>query len=338
LIIITVLTIFLICSISIWIRALANFFENGGNMTRRSILAALLCAAVCLCLAFPAWALFALDVKNAKELMAEDHYNDAIRVLKRHIEKNPDDGEAYFQLGLCYLETDSILEADESFTEAAALAPDHNAELANIYKKLAYDHLQSNEIERAKIYYDRMVSYDPALMDTGFLKQLGYRYLRKAADSTGAIRELFKERAAELVGQELVDQIFPGPSETDVFIGEYTDADITEPDKDGGWIHTFDWAEMRTGKAIIIQGQIPPGGNQIYYYRGEEYDPPYLPTVDGGKTIPIKKRPATGPFAIWIQKGKNIKVTVRVVDEAPTPPRVDLIPVPQQLPETGEKQ
>jgi hypothetical protein len=155
--------------------------------------------------------------------------------------------------------------------------------------------------------------------------------LTKAAESTGSIRELFKERAAELVGQELVDRVFPGPSETDVFIGQYTEADIIEPDKDGGWIHTFDWAKMHTGKAIIIEGQIPPDGNQIYYFRGQEYEPPYLPTVDGKAIIPIKNRPEKGPFAIWIQKGKGIKATVRVVDEAPTPPRIDLIPVSPQV-------
>jgi hypothetical protein len=184
-----------------------------------------------------------------------------------------------------------------------------------------------------------MIGYNPTLFNAEFLKQLGYRYLYKAVESTGTVQELFKQRAAELVGQELVDQVFPGPSETDVFAEEYTDADIIKPDKDGGWIDTFDWADMRTGKTIIIEGHIPPGGSEIYYFRGEEYDPTYLPTVAGKMTIPIKDRPEKGPFAIWIQKGKNITATVRVVDEAPTPPRVDLIPpLLKQTPSAREKQ
>ncbi len=295
-------------------------------MTYRSILITIVCAAFCFGLASPGLALFKPEVEKAKELMAEDMYEDALKILKRHILKDPTDGDAYIQLGICYLNTDNVLEADESFKEAAKISSDHNEELAPIYQEMATYHLESKDLELAKIFYDQMVEYNPDLSDEIFLKNLGYLYLKKAADSTGNIQELFKERAAELIGQELVDQVFPGPSMAAIFKADYTDADITKPDKDGGWIYIFDWSDRREGKAIIIEGQIPPGGSEIYYFRGEEYEPSYLPTVKGKKTIPIKNRPLEGKFAIWIQKDKGITATVSIIDEAPTPPRADLIP------------
>ena len=295
-------------------------------MTYRSILTIFLCGALCLCLAAPGWAIFKPEVEKAKELMDEDMYEDAIKILKRHIKKDPTDGDAHIQLGICYLNTDNILEADESFKEAAKISSDYNEELATIYQEMANYHLDLNELELAKNFYDQMVEYNPDLSDEDFLKNLGFLYLKKAAENTGNVQQLFKERAAELVGDELVNQVFPGPSMTEIFTAKYTDADITKPDKDGGWIHIFDWSAMREGKAIVIAGQIPPGGSEIYYFRGEQYEPSYLPTVKGQKTIPIKNRPLEGEFAIWIQKDKGITATVSIIDEAPTPPRVDLIP------------
>ena len=300
--------------------------ENGGRMKHQSILTILVCVAVCLCLASPGLAIFKPEVEKAKELMDQDMYEDAIKILKRHIQKEPTDGDAFIQLGICYLNTDNVIEADESFKAAAKISSDHNAELATIYQEMADYHVELNELELAKTAYDQMVEFNPDLADEVFLKNLGYLYLKKAADSTGNVQVLFKERAAELVGQELVDQVFPGPSMADIFKATYTDADITKPDKDGGWIDLFDWSAMREGKAIVIEGKIPPGASEIYYFRGEEFEPSYLPTVQGKKTIPIKNRPIEGKFSIWIQKDKGITATVSIIDEAPTPPRVDLIP------------
>jgi tetratricopeptide (TPR) repeat protein len=303
----------------------------------RSILTILVCAAVCLCLASPGLAIFKPEVEKAKELMDQDMYEDAIKILKRHIQKEPTDGDAFIHLGICYLNTDNVIEADESFKEAAKISSDHHEELATIYQEMAAHHLELIDLEHAKAFYDQTVEYNPDLADETFLKNLGYLYLKKAADSTGNVHQLLKERAAELIGQELVDQVFPGPSIGDIFKAEYTDADITKPDKDGGWIDLFDWSAIREGKAIIIEGQIPPGGSEIYYFRGEEFDPPYLPTVNGKKTISIKNRPLEGKFAIWIQKDKGIIATVRIIDEAPTPPRPDLIPpLIRQKPEVKE--
>ena len=64
------------------------------------------------------------------------NYEDAIEQAKLGLEKNPNDAEAYFQLGISYSYTEEMALAYSSFMSASELDPNK--------QKLAEDNIKSN--------------------------------------------------------------------------------------------------------------------------------------------------------------------------------------------------
>ena len=55
---------------------------------------------------------FALgEVKKAKKLMDSEEYTKAIALLEKRIAEKPEDAEAHFQLGICYIKIENISKA-----------------------------------------------------------------------------------------------------------------------------------------------------------------------------------------------------------------------------------
>jgi tetratricopeptide (TPR) repeat protein len=61
------------------------------------------------------------DVKNAKEFMQAGMYPQAIDILDKRINDKPTDAEAHVLLGICYIKTGKIKNADERFASAVRL-------------------------------------------------------------------------------------------------------------------------------------------------------------------------------------------------------------------------
>ena len=61
------------------------------------------------------------DVKKAKEFMQAGMYPKAIELLNKRIIDKPADAEAHFLLGICYIKTGKIRDADQRFASAVRL-------------------------------------------------------------------------------------------------------------------------------------------------------------------------------------------------------------------------
>lgn len=299
-------------------------------MIRKPLLFSAVSVVLCLFLTNPAHAFFNSDIKKAKDFIQAGMYPQAIEQLNKRINEEPTDAEAHLSLGQCYAHQGNWGQAEQRFNSAVKLDPGMKPGVGKIYKDLAYSNLKSNNLSSAESNYSKAVGYDASLASSEFQKQLGYRYLKLATESSGSAKEMYKQRATGYVGADLVAEVFPGAKTVTVFKGEYTDSDITEPNDDGGWIPTVDWSKIEWSKvgqnsALVIEGDIPPGCKQIYYFRGKEFNPSFLPTQNGIESIPINSRPGKGKFLIWIQKGKGIKATVSIIDNIIPSPKVELL-------------
>jgi len=61
------------------------------------------------------------DVKKAKEFMQAGMYPKAIELLNKRIIDKPADAEAHFLLGICYIKTGKIRDADQRFASAVRI-------------------------------------------------------------------------------------------------------------------------------------------------------------------------------------------------------------------------
>ena len=100
-------------------------------MNRKHIILLLLVAAVA-----TVFACKSVETTSAMLHNQTGNYEDAIEQAKIGLEKNPNDAEAYFQLGISYSYTEEMALAYSSFSNAARLDPNK--------QKLAEDNIKSN--------------------------------------------------------------------------------------------------------------------------------------------------------------------------------------------------
>ena len=75
-----------------------------------------------ICALFVCGNAFALgEMKKAKKLMDSEEYTKAIALLEKRIDEKPEDAEAHFNLGICYIKIENISRAEEWFTQTVAL-------------------------------------------------------------------------------------------------------------------------------------------------------------------------------------------------------------------------
>ena len=113
--------------------------------------------------------------------------NLAIETAKQGLAKDPNDAEAYFQLGVAYSQLDSVGEAYHDFTKAAELDPKR--------EKLANDNIQSNfakhynralnlsrdeNVQAAAAEFEKATQADPRQAKGHFM--LGSAYERMGVD------------------------------------------------------------------------------------------------------------------------------------------------------------
>ena len=221
-------------------------------------------------------------MKKAKEFMAAGMFPQAIELLKKRINDKPTDAEAHYTLGVCYINTGNFSQAEERFASAVRLEPDYGFKIGGDFKKVADDALKQWDLDQAERLYHQALKYNPKLADAEFQKQLGYRCLKKAVESSGATRESYKGKAAGYVGDDLVAKVFPPGLQPVVFHSDsFTIADRNEHDD----IPIIQWTsdlvnKLRVGDFIIIECSI---NNQ------KNYDGP-IAEFYVGKHVPKDKR------------------------------------------------
>jgi tetratricopeptide (TPR) repeat protein len=132
-------------------------------MTRKHIILVLLAAAL-----MTVYACKSVETTSAMLHNQTGNYEEAIKNAKLGLEKNPQDAEAYFQLGISYSYTEEMALAYENFMKAAELDPSK--------EKLAEDNIKSNwarhfnagiaefqgdNIEGAAVEFKECVDADP---------------------------------------------------------------------------------------------------------------------------------------------------------------------------------
>lgn len=97
---------------------------------------------------------------HAVELINENKYDEAIKLLIEVTSRTNKHSAPYVNLGIAYLKTGKIVEAEESLLKAFKINPDHpvtNNELGMVYRK-------SGRFAEAKNSYERVIKKYPEFL------------------------------------------------------------------------------------------------------------------------------------------------------------------------------
>lgn len=135
----------------------------------------------------PVLSVFALvntkDYQKAAQLVQEEKYDEAIEVLKKSLDENPDQATAYNLLGLIYLkQNESVASAIGSFEQAIRLDPAY----ADAYFNLASTFAGAgNRPKLAAQYFRKTLEVDPSYQKAYF--GLGWFTLTSLEDPEKAL-------------------------------------------------------------------------------------------------------------------------------------------------------
>jgi len=307
-----------------------------------------------------AYALFSSNVDKAKEFMQAGMYPQAIALLEKEINDNPTNAEAHFQLGICYINQNNYSSADERFSSAVRLKPDYGYKIGKEFKKAADAALKKGSLSTAETLFDEAIEYDPSLKKQGYdffialgdraqsahyydralqyeqgseekKKKIGFKFLKLAVNEwPGSRSESLKQKASLLVGDKIVQNVFPAAYTKVVFEKIYTFEDAY--DKEYGQIQTIKFGEddVRIGDQIEviahIKGSDTFSGDEIWIWRGEEFNPMWVPTKNGYHSRPVETFESGKYFVISLGGRKDVEVKVRAKRKmTPPPPNIDLL-------------
>jgi tetratricopeptide (TPR) repeat protein len=317
-------------------------------------------------LALPAHALFDSDVDKAKDYMKAGMYSEAVKLLEMRIKQKPTDAESHYLLGTCFLNMGNYRGADERFDSVMRVEPQkYGSQIGKEYKNAADKAVSNRNLLQAQSLYERGIKYDPNLKEGAYdfyvqlgdqadsataarlyesalqytqgneerRKKVGCRLLKLAAkEYPGARCETLKKEAAGIVGQDLVDKVFPPAYMKVTFEKTYTFDDAY--DKAYGQINTikFGYDDCKVGDQIEVIAEPLGGGKftgkEIYIWRGKKFIPKWAKTENGYYTQSVQWLPpkAEGKFyVISLDKRKDVEVTVKVSRGVTPKPNFDAL-------------
>ncbi|HEX3187301.1 MAG TPA: tetratricopeptide repeat protein [Pyrinomonadaceae bacterium] len=112
----------------------------------------------------------------AAQLIRQGENKKAIGLLKKAIKKDKTDGEAWYYLGVAYLQTNDFKKGAEAFQKAIEARPDLAAQ---VHGRYAYALVLRNELEKAVISANTALNVDPKNIEA--LYTLGIVDLRRGA-------------------------------------------------------------------------------------------------------------------------------------------------------------
>lgn len=98
-----------------------------------------------------------VDFEQAAEKIRQADFDRAITILKRMIEKNPDDANAHYLLGICYLRKKMFPDAVQELTKTTELQPS----FAGAYHQLGIYYQQQRELDKALEFYKKALELEP---------------------------------------------------------------------------------------------------------------------------------------------------------------------------------
>ena len=105
------------------------------------------------------------EVKKAKEFMASENYPQAIKLLEKRIAEEPEDAEAHFQLGMCYMKQQKYSKADEWFANTVALDSEYAHKIGDGFRSDGELALNEDQMKEALLLFKKAIHYQPNLKD-----------------------------------------------------------------------------------------------------------------------------------------------------------------------------
>lgn len=298
-----------------------------------------------------AFAIFGSDVSKAKEFMKAGMYPQAVSLLEKVINEKPTNAEAHFQLGICYIYQKSINQADERFSSAVKLNAQYGYKIAKTFKQGADDSASKGNIGNAGMLFSKAIQYDPKYKKEGynFYKRLGDYlssndakvdcYTKASEFATNEVQrkklglnivkiaalnwpseksDQYQKIAARLIGQEQVNEFFPGYQDVVIF---ETPKPLTFSDayeKEHGQISAIDFSlyPIQAGDLVVIIAKTVKmdkfTGDEIGICRGKNATPQWDETTNGYYSKTSERSISTGTFEVSLGGRKDVEVTVRV--------------------------
>ena len=86
--------------------------------------------------------------------LEQGSYSEAVAILGEYLEDQPEDGDAWFNLGIAHLFSEHLLAAQEAFLKSREIAPDH----WETYHRLGYVYEMNDEYSEALEHYRKAYS------------------------------------------------------------------------------------------------------------------------------------------------------------------------------------
>jgi len=288
------------------------------------------------------------SVNKANDFIAAGMTKEAIQTLKNGILEDPKDHEAHWMLGKMYLEGGYYSGAEERFNSAILLKPDLKDQLGDIYKNVADLELSKGNAQQSiKLFeialkyktYDRSFylnagdrlsgmqaaqAYQKAAMASELKDKAGKKILMLAVNDKYN-QEAFKKMGADILGEDFVRNVFPGPQNKIVFETVVTDKDINLKTEEIDILYNCKILKNDIFELVAtIDGQQIFNAKEVKLWRGEHFKEQWYISKDGKHQHDIETNSPKGQ-TIWIEPGKNIKAHVRVLREITPEANISLL-------------
>ena len=142
-----------------------TLYKEDVKMKRRTILTALVLAAALLVSFASVFAGGLSSMEQGKKYVEARMWPQAIATLKEEAKNSPENAEAHFLLGVCYVNTDEYYSAEERFDSAVAADKKgvYGHKIGEVWKNAGMFALNKGEIEKAKELFNKAETYQPGI-------------------------------------------------------------------------------------------------------------------------------------------------------------------------------
>ena len=223
------------------------------------------------------------DVEKAKEFMAAGMFPQAIELLNKRVQEKPDDAEAHFQLGVCYINTGNFHGADQRFASAIRLKPDYGFQIGGKYYEVGKEMLAKNEIQKAEHLFSKAIEFQRDLIvDVSRLYDektdpkaiiSGLKFRKQAIPQNGDLIESQEKALRLLASKSSVKEMRKIVPQYGEMLAEDVQKEIAPPAR---WQEVPESVRTIIGKGLNRNGEIElkrplAQTGDKYFYRGRHY-------------------------------------------------------------------
>ena len=127
-------------------------------------------------------------IRHVNDLMADEHYSEAIPVLQKLIAENPEMPMPYSKLGDCYLKAHEFEKAEPVFRKAVVLDPKFTDAEMGLAKTL----MRLGDIEEATTVLEKVTARVPNLAEAHLLLQIAYARSNRVPETISECEKVLK--------------------------------------------------------------------------------------------------------------------------------------------------